>query len=69
MMDRNNVAIVTILKPRKSRYISPICVGNTHLLFNKNRDSALFFGYFLFFRNIRLDEFYRLDSYRRKSVH
>lgn len=38
LMDKNNVAIVTILRPRCSNgYFSPICIGNTHLLFNKNR--------------------------------
>lgn len=38
-MDRNNVAIILILKPTSKELSnpSPICVGNTHLLFNKKR--------------------------------
>jgi len=39
LMDRNNVAILTFLKPRtkKINSLTSICVSNTHLLFNKKR--------------------------------
>ncbi|XP_002163613.2 protein angel homolog 2 [Hydra vulgaris] len=39
LMDRNNVAILLFLTPRSNhgKNKSPICIGNTHLLFNKNR--------------------------------
>ena len=39
LTNRDNVALIAVLKPRKSRDEGkpPICVANTHLLFNKNR--------------------------------
>ena len=38
-MDRDNVAILVFLTPRNKaiRNSTPICIGNTHLLFNKKR--------------------------------
>lgn len=38
-MNRDNVAILAVLTPRSSnsREVTPICVGNTHLLFNTKR--------------------------------
>ena len=38
LMDRDNVAIVVLLKPRTSHHSNNlVCVSNTHLLFNKKR--------------------------------
>ena len=41
LMDRDNVAVVVLLKPRttgsSSRHANMVCVSNTHLLFNKKR--------------------------------
>lgn len=38
LMDRDNVAVVLLLKPRTSRRSNNlVCVSNTHLLFNKKR--------------------------------
>lgn len=38
-MNRDNVAILAVLTPRSSnsKEVTPICVGNTHLLFNTKR--------------------------------
>ena len=38
-MNRDNVAILTVLTPRSGNLkgVTPICIGNTHLLFNTKR--------------------------------
>lgn len=36
-LDRDNVAIICLLQPKEEKDSTPICVANTHLLFNPRR--------------------------------
>ena len=64
LMDRNNVAILLVLTPRSNCIRSPICISNTHLLFNKNRgDIKLAQIGYIFAEIDRLTKSAKLGSY------